>query len=51
MEYELRVCDPGLWWPWDHGDPHLYRLTVSLLDQADRHLADIIANMAYLDFT
>jgi beta-mannosidase len=31
-EYALRVCDPSLWWPWDHGEPHLYRLTACLLD-------------------
>ncbi len=38
-EYKLCVCDPGLWWPWDHGDPHLYRLTASLLGQSHRILS------------
>lgn len=27
-ELELSVPDPVLWWPWDHGEPNLYRLTV-----------------------
>lgn len=26
----LTVPEPKLWWPWDHGHPHLYRLTVEV---------------------
>ncbi len=29
---ELAVPEPRLWWPWDHGRPDLYRLTVEVLD-------------------
>jgi beta-mannosidase len=29
---ELAVPQPRLWWPWDHGRPDLYRLTVEVLD-------------------
>lgn len=29
---ELAVTRPRLWWPWDHGCPDLYRLTVEVLD-------------------
>ena len=28
----LRVPEPRLWWPWDHGSPDRYRLTVDLRD-------------------
>jgi beta-mannosidase len=38
-EYTLRVCDPGLWWPWDQGEPHLYRLTARLREPAGRILS------------
>lgn len=34
VEYRLRVPEPRLWWPWDHGDANLYRLTASLHDEA-----------------
>ncbi len=27
----MRVPEPGLWWPWDHGRPDLYRLTVEVV--------------------
>jgi beta-mannosidase len=26
----LAIPDPKLWWPWDHGHPHLYRLSVEV---------------------
>jgi len=29
----FRIPEPRLWWPWDHGDPDLYRLTVELLQE------------------
>jgi beta-mannosidase len=29
---EIRVPQPRLWWPWDHGQPDLYRLTVEVWD-------------------
>ncbi len=28
VDLALRVPRPHLWWPWDHGSPDLYRLTV-----------------------
>jgi beta-mannosidase len=28
--FNLRVPEPRLWWPWDHGSPDRYRLTVDL---------------------
>ena len=39
-----RVClrwaipEPRLWWPWDHGRPDLYRLSLRLVDDEDRLL-------------
>jgi beta-mannosidase len=30
LSHTLQVDDPRLWWPWDHGDPNLYRLTADL---------------------
>lgn len=30
-ELRLGIPEPRLWWPWDHGDPDLYRLTVEVL--------------------
>jgi beta-mannosidase len=29
---EIKVPQPHLWWPWDHGRPDLYRLTVEVWD-------------------
>ena len=26
--FEMQVRDPRLWFPWDHGEPNLYTLTV-----------------------
>ncbi|MFZ5928250.1 MAG: beta-mannosidase [Acidobacteriota bacterium] len=34
----LPVRDPKLWWTWDTGTPHLYRLDIRLLDEAGRPL-------------
>ncbi len=34
----LPVKDPKLWWTWDTGTPHLYRLDVRLLDETGRPL-------------
>jgi beta-mannosidase len=34
LDYSLQVADPHLWWPWDHGDPNLYRLEASLHDSS-----------------
>jgi beta-mannosidase len=31
-QVEIKVAEPRLWWPWDHGHPDLYRLGVRLLD-------------------
>lgn len=28
----MAVGSPELWWPWDHGHPNLYRLTVEIRD-------------------
>lgn len=35
---ELRVDQPRLWWPWDHGRPDLYRLVVQV--RQGEHLLD-----------
>ncbi len=39
IRYKLRLVipTPRLWWPWDHGHPDLYRLTVEVWD-GDRRL-------------
>jgi beta-mannosidase len=29
---EIPLSQPRLWWPWDHGRPDLYRLTLEILD-------------------
>ena len=29
-EFEVPLDRPRLWWPWTHGEPHLYRLDVRL---------------------
>jgi beta-mannosidase len=34
---ELPVPQPRLWWPWDHGSPDLYRITVQV-SEGDRLL-------------
>jgi len=31
----LDVSAPHLWWPWDHGDPNLYRLLVTVRRRAE----------------
>jgi len=40
IEATLRIPEPQLWWPWDQGQPALYRLTVSS-GQTDCHLETI----------
>jgi beta-mannosidase len=37
IDYPLHIPEPCLWWPWDHGDPNLYRLTASLKNQGTSH--------------
>jgi beta-mannosidase len=34
----MPVKEPRLWWTWDTGTPHLYRLDVRLLDESGRAL-------------
>jgi beta-mannosidase len=33
-EFDLHMPAGRLWWPWDQGEPCLYRVTVRLLDEA-----------------
>jgi beta-mannosidase len=42
----LTVPEPHLWWPWDHGHPDLYRLTIEVRD-GDQTL-DAMAQMVGL---
>jgi beta-mannosidase len=30
LDYSLKIPEARLWWPWDHGQPNLYRLRASL---------------------
>ncbi|MFN8371270.1 MAG: hypothetical protein U0694_00105 [Anaerolineae bacterium] len=30
VAYQMKMSAPQLWWSWDHGQPHLYRLTARL---------------------
>ncbi|MCB9457668.1 MAG: hypothetical protein H6671_16915 [Anaerolineaceae bacterium] len=39
LDYHLDIPDPRLWWPWDQGDPNLYRLTINLQGRNGRHTA------------
>jgi exo-1,4-beta-D-glucosaminidase len=32
---QLRVRDPKVWWPWQMGDPHLERVTVSFFTEGE----------------
>jgi beta-mannosidase len=34
-QVRMVVPRPRLWWPWDHGHPHLYRLTVEVWNAGD----------------
>ena len=34
LNLSLDLPSARLWWPWDQGEPHLYRVTVRLLDDA-----------------
>lgn len=33
IKQTLKLDDPQLWWPWDHGAPNLYRLEAELRDE------------------
>ncbi len=39
IDHTLHVPDPHLWWPWDHGQPNLYRLDLTLNDSAGESTA------------
>jgi len=39
MTHTLRVPEPRLWWPWDHGEPNLYRLEAALLDEGGQGIS------------
>jgi len=30
VDLQLHIPEPRLWWPWDHGEAHLYRLKAAL---------------------
>lgn len=32
VHFSLQVAAPRLWWPWEMGNPHLYRLTAHIKD-------------------
>ncbi|MFW6437331.1 MAG: hydrolase [Halococcoides sp.] len=32
VSHEVRIDDPVRWWPWELGDPHRYRVGVSIAD-------------------
>ncbi len=34
IKQALVLSEPRLWWPWDQGDPNLYRLEATLRDEA-----------------
>lgn len=38
---QVPVLEPRLWWPWDLGEPNLYRLTVEVWDE--EHLLDSLS--------
>ncbi len=41
LEYELKVPEPRLWWPWDHGLPNLYRLTLNMKSKLGETLSTL----------
>jgi beta-mannosidase len=43
-EFDLNMAQARLWWPWDQGEPCLYRVTVVLRD--DRGVLDEISQIA-----
>jgi beta-mannosidase len=50
--FEFAVPQPRLWWPWDHGRPDLYRLTVEMSDgeePLDEHSQTIGLRQVKLD--
>lgn len=34
ITHTLHIPQPRLWWPWDHGEPNLYRLETCLYDES-----------------
>jgi beta-mannosidase len=36
---DLSIPEPRLWWPWDHGQPDLYRLRAELVDSTGQVLS------------
>ncbi len=38
-DFTVRVAEPRLWWPWEHGLPNLYRLTAHLQAASDSVIA------------
>ncbi len=36
ITHTLRVPEPRLWWPWDHGQPNLYHLTAMLHNESEQ---------------
>ena len=47
-EHELwvEVAEPRLWWPWDMGEQHLYRLSVTATDGAGCEVLDEVSATA-----
>ena len=45
-EHELwvEVAEPRLWWPWDMGEQHLYRFTVTATDGAGGEVLDEVSD-------
>ncbi|MBZ0296884.1 MAG: hypothetical protein K8L99_30265, partial [Anaerolineae bacterium] len=39
LDFTLQIPEPRLWWPWDHGDPNLYRLRTTLNTPAGQELS------------
>jgi beta-mannosidase len=39
VELALSIPEPRMWWPWDHGEPNLYRLRAELCDSTGRALS------------
>ncbi len=36
LDFRFDVPEPRLWWPWDHGQPHLYRLQATVRRRGER---------------
>ncbi len=41
VTHRLRVPEARLWWPWDHGEPNLYRLTAVLRAEGEEPLSTL----------